>query len=254
MAYVVESISVFETNYVHLIRDLSTGCCAAVDPADAQAVADWLDRQGLTLSAILNTHHHNDHTGGNMALKARYGASVYGFAADAARIPGLNVGLADGAQFDLFGSSVSVLSTPGHTSGSVCYYANGMLFTGDTLFAMGCGRLFEGDAVTMLNSLSKIATLPNETKIYPGHNYALADAQFAVTLEPDNGVLQKRLQSAELGLIGAGFTLGEEKETNPFLRSDCAELRAGLGRADNYWVNASGEDVLAEVRSRKDRF
>lgn len=254
MPLIVESLPLFETNYAHMLLDPAGGRCAAVDPADALSVAGWLDRRGLTLSAILNTHHHSDHTGGNIALKERYGATVYGAEGDASRIPGIDVGLTDGTCFELFGCVVTVLETPGHTSGAICFSVDDMLFTGDTLFAMGCGRLFEGDAATMLTSLSKIAVLPDETKIYPGHNYALADARFAITLEPVNAALQQRLLAAEQGLIGAGFLLGEEKETNPFLRANTAALRASLAGDDKVWLTAPAGAVLGEVRNRKDRF
>ncbi|MGB8602027.1 MAG: hydroxyacylglutathione hydrolase [Rhizomicrobium sp.] len=249
MPFRIECLCVFETNYAYLICDTASGRCAAIDPADAETVAAAITRKGLTLDFIFNTHHHNDHCGGNLALKKQFNATVCGPARDAGRIPGMDVALRGGEGVDLFDHTIGVIETPGHTSGSICYLFGGALFTGDTLFAMGCGRLFEGDAATMLASFHRIASLPDNTQIYPGHEYTLADARFAAPLEPGNTALQARLQAAVDGKVGPGFTLRAEKDTNPFMRTDSPALRATLGMDE-----APNEAVFAELRSRKDLF
>lgn len=242
----IEPIACLETNYAYLI--VAGGACVAVDPADAAAVGAAIEARGLTLTHILNTHHHADHTGGNLALKESFGAKVVGAAADE-RIPGRDIGVGQGDTLDLPVGTLRVLATPGHTRGSVCYRLEGALFTGDTLFAMGCGKLFEGDAATMLASLARIAALPDETAIYPGHEYAIADATFALSIEPGNQALHARLAAARLQGRLVPVTLGEEKRTNPFLRTGVGAVRAAL-----HLETAQPQTVLAEIRRRKDAF
>lgn len=246
MALTIETLSCFETNYCYFLCDHQAGVCAVVDPGDGVAVAQWLRGTGLSLRYILCTHHHSDHTGGNLALKQQFGAEICGPASDRARIPGLDTGLREDDDFEVFGQPIKVLETPGHTRGSICFLSGSSLFTGDTLFAMGCGRLFEGDAATMLHSLEKLSALPGETRIYPGHEYALADARFAITLEPANMQLQRRLKAAESGPAGA-VTLADELATNPFLRVRSGEIREVL-----HMHPSSDAEVFAQIRQRKD--
>lgn len=248
MTLLTEILPCFDTNYSYFVCDPQDRRCAVIDPGDSSAVADWLKKNGMHLVYILNTHHHSDHTGGNLALKQAFGAQVLGPASEQDRIAGLDVGLGEETHFDLFGHTMRVLHTPGHTRGSVCYYIDGALFTGDTLFAMGCGRLFEGDAATMLHSLGRIAALADETVIYPGHEYALADARFAVTIEPGNAFLHERLGAATAGPFGA-VSLSDEKKSNPFLRTAVPAIRAELDLSD-----ADDAAVFAEIRRRKDLF
>jgi len=242
-------IPCLKDNYAYLIR--LGGLCAVIDPAEAGPVEAALKARGVRLTHILNTHHHGDHTGGNRALKAAYGAEVVGSAKDRGRIPALDTGVDEehGWQFGTF--KVQVLEVPAHTSGAVAYVFGGAVFTGDTLFAMGCGRLFEGDAAMMVRSLSKLAALPDDTAVYCGHEYTLANARFALTLEPGNAALQARWQTvqAAAGTPTVPSRIGLEKATNPFLRTGSAEIRANLGMAE-----ADAVAVFAEIRRRKDVF
>jgi hydroxyacylglutathione hydrolase len=238
-------------NYAYLVR--SGALCAVIDPAEVEPVEAALQARGARLTHILNTHHHWDHSGGNRELKAAYGAEVVGPEKDRSRIPAIDTGVdeAHGWQFGPF--KVEVLEVPAHTRGAVAYGFGGAVFTGDTLFAMGCGRLFEGPAEMMLASLTKIAALPGATAVYCGHEYTLANARFAMTLEPGNAALSERLKAVEAacasGQPTVPSTIALEQATNPFLRTASPEIRASIGMA-----SASDVDVFAEIRRRKDNF
>jgi hydroxyacylglutathione hydrolase len=245
----IEIIPCLQTNYAYLICDGVSKTCAGIDPADADAVGATVKAKGLKLTHILNTHHHSDHTGGNLALKATFGAKVVGAANDRPRIPGLDIGLEDGAVLPLASGEVCMIATPGHTRGSVSYALGDALFTGDTLFAMGCGRLFEGNAATMMASLARIAARPDATLIYPGHEYTETDGRFAAQIEPDNADVRARLATIKAGRAPVPFTLAEEKRTNPFLRPESASIRETLGMDA-----ARPQAVFAEIRRRKDVF
>jgi len=241
----IEIVPCLSDNYAYLVK---TGdVCAVVDPSEAEPVKAALARRGWTLTHILNTHHHLDHTGGNLALKQETGAVVVGPGKDAARIPGLDSGVEEGSDWSLGGHKVQVLEVPAHTRSAITFVIDGNAFTGDTLFVMGCGRLFEGDAATMHKSLSKLAALPDDTKIWCGHEYAASNGRFALTLEPGNAALQAKMK--QLPCPSVPSTLAEEKATNPFLRTDSAEIRKTLGME-----KADAVSVFAEIRSRKDRF
>jgi hydroxyacylglutathione hydrolase len=213
-----------------------------------------LAETGWRLTHVLNTHHHPDHTGGNLALKEKTGCIIVGPRADRARIPGIDIDVADGEDY-AFGKQVArVFDVPGHTRGHIAFWFGGSraLFCGDTLFTLGCGRLFEGTPQQMWHSLSKLRTLPPETRVYCGHEYTQANARFALTVEPRNEALVARarrvdeLRQRDLPTVPA--TLGEELATNPFLRADQPALQAAMG--------ASGDPVatFAEIRRRKDVF
>ena len=238
-------------NYAYLVRTENT--CAVVDPSEAEPVAAALSARGWSLTHILNTHHHHDHTGGNLDLKQRFGARIVGPAKDAGRIPGIDIGVDElsGWQFD--GLPVQVLEVPGHTRGAITFVIEGNAFTGDTLFAMGCGRLFEGDPPTMWASLSKLLRLPDATRIYCGHEYTQSNGRFALTLEPDNAALQARMREVEMmrakGQPTVPSTMALEKQTNPFLRPGSAEIRKTVGMETNTDVA-----VFGEIRKRKDSF
>jgi hydroxyacylglutathione hydrolase len=251
MSLSIEIVPCRTDNYAYLIADANSGTCAVVDPAEPAAVSDRL--HGRRLTHILNTHHHADHTGGNLELKRAFGARILGAAGDAARIPGLDEGVSESGGTTLFGEPLRILETPGHTAGAICFALADAVFTGDTLFAMGCGRLFEGDAPTMLASLGKIAALPDGTLIYCGHEYAEKNLAFALTLEPGNAALQARRTEIagmrERGGPAVPFTLATEKATNPFLRTHSPEIRAKL-----HLVGATDADVLAEIRRRRDEW
>lgn len=244
------TVPCLEDNYAYLVR--SGDLCAVIDPADAGAVTAALKAHGLTLTHILNTHHHWDHSGGNRELKAAYGAEVVGPEKDRTRIAAIDTGVDEtGWQFgDL---AVQVLEVPAHTRGAAAYVFGKAVFTGDTMFVMGCGRLFEGSAEMMLASLRKIAALPDDTAVYCGHEYTLTNAGFALSIEPGNAALQQRAAAIEQarreGRPTVPSTIGLEKATNPFLRTHSAEIRAAIGM-----VHADDAAVFAEVRRRKDAF
>ena len=239
------TVPCLQDNYAYLID--AGGFCAVVDPSEPEPVVAALKREGLTLTHILNTHHHSDHTGGNRALKTAFGAQVVGPAGDAGRIPGIDIGVREAEGWQWAGRKGQVLEVPAHTRGAITFVIDGNAFTGDTLFVMGCGRLFEGDAATMHKSLSKLAALPDDTKIWCGHEYAASNGRFALTLEPGNAALQAKMK--KLPRPSVPSTLAEEKATNPFLRTDSAEIRKTLGME-----KADAVSVFAEIRSRKDRF
>lgn len=250
----IELIPAFSDNYIYLLRDSGSGTVAIVDPGDAAPVIDRLERDNLSLDIILNTHHHADHIGGNQALKQRYGAKIIGPAADAHRIAGLDQAVAEGDAVSVGGAMASVLETPGHTSGHIAFWfaEDDALFCGDTLFVMGCGRLFEGTPAQMWHSLSKLRGLPDTAEIYCGHEYTLSNARFSAGIEPDNGTVAARLSEIETARAAGHPTipgyLGQEKRTNPFLRADDPALAAVLNMP-----NAGPVAVFAEVRSRKDQ-
>jgi len=247
----IEIVPCLSDNYAYLVK--SDSQCAVVYPSEPEPVRAALAKKGWTLTHILNTHHHLDHCGGNLELKAETGATIVGPGKDRARIPGLEVGVDEGSGWEFDGRKVQVLEVPAHTRGAITFVIDGHAFTGDTLFLMGCGRLFEGDPKMMWTSLSKLMTLPDQTKIYCGHEYTQSNGRFALTLEPGNQALKARMGEVN-ALRAAGkptvpASMGLEKQTNPFLRPDQPEIRKSLGmeRADT--VAAFGE-----IRARKDRF
>jgi len=252
----IVQIPVLQDNYVYLLHVPGTGHTAAVDPAEAGPVLAELERRQWRLTHVLNTHHHGDHVGGNMELKRHTGCLIVGMARDRARIPGLDVEVADGDTLKLGEAQAQVLDVPGHTRGHGAYWfaADKALFCGDTLFALGCGRLFEGSASEMWDSLGKLAALPVDTRVYCAHEYTQANARFALSVEPGNTALQERARSVaalrSLGQPTVPSTLGEELETNPFLRPRSAEIRqhVGLSEVTPDW------HVFATLRQEKDQF
>lgn len=248
-------IPVLKDNYVYLLHEPDSGATAAVDPAVAGPVLEALDARGWRLSHVLNTHHHGDHVGGNLELKAATGCAIVGAAGDRHRIPGIDVALKDGEEFRLGSASARMLEVPGHTSGHVAFWFedDAALFCGDTLFALGCGRLLEGSAEQMWRSLERLRALPPKAKVFCAHEYTQANARFAVTIEPGNTALRERLGRVEAlrreGLATVPSSLGEELATNPFLRPESPEIRQGLGI-----VQAPDVEVFAEIRRRKDGF
>jgi hydroxyacylglutathione hydrolase len=255
MSLEIRLIPALADNYVYLLREPASGNVAAVDPSVAEPVFAALEEIGWKLTHVFNTHHHFDHTGGNLALKAATNCAIVGPAADRARIPGIDVALADGERYRFGAAEAVVFDIPGHTRGHVAYWFAGdkALFCGDTLFAMGCGRMFEGTAPQMWASLSKLAALPGDTRVYCGHEYTQANARFALTVEPGNAALIARAQEVD-GLRAAGkatipSTIAAELATNPFLRATSPALQRTL--------NLDGADpvtVFAETRRRKDAF
>lgn len=242
-------------NYGFLIRDAASGAVATVDTPDPNAINDALSAEGWTLTHILNTHHHWDHAGGNLALKDQWGCEIIGPKGEADKIPGIDRAVGEGDMVALGDSQARVFDTPGHTSGHVIYYFadDAAAFVGDTIFALGCGRLFEGTPAQMWNSLNKIAALPPETKLYCAHEYTQANAAFALTVDPDNEALKERAREIDElradGVPTVPTDVKRERETNPFLRAEDANLQAAIGK-----TGADAAEVFAETRRRKDSF
>lgn len=249
----IDLVPCLKDNYAYLVHDPDQGLTAIVDPSEPDPVRKALAARGRKLTHILNTHHHFDHTGGNIPLKEEFGAIVVGPAKDRDRIPGIDVGVDESSNWTFGTRDVRVLEIPAHTRAHIAFVVDDAAFTGDTLFAMGCGRLFEGTPAMMWTSLSKLMRLPDSTRIYCGHEYTLNNGRFALTLEPLNTDLIARMRDVEAARARRAptipTTLGLEKKTNPFLRPDSGEIRRTLNME-----NASDVEVFAEMRSRKDVF
>ena len=235
----VVAVPAFTDNYIWLVHDEASGETAVVDPGDAAPALAEAQRRGWTVTQVWNTHHHWDHSGGNIAMKEATGCTVSGPAAE--NIPGRDVALLEGSELRIGDHAGRVMEIPGHTLGHVAliFEADRIAFVGDTLFAMGCGRLFEGTAQQMRGSLQRLAELPEDTALYCGHEYTLANGRFAAHAEPGNGAIARRLEEvAQLraaGKITLPTTVAQERETNPFVR-------------------ASSWEEFARLRSEKDSF
>ncbi|KDO01240.1 MULTISPECIES: hydroxyacylglutathione hydrolase [Pseudomonas] len=256
----IDALPAFNDNYIWLLQDSASQRCAVVDPGDAAPVLAWLERHpGWHLSDILITHHHHDHVGGVEQLKARTGATVYGPAQE--RIPGRDQALDDNASVRVLGLDFQVIAVPGHTLGHIAYYcqqtATPVLFCGDTLFAAGCGRLFEGTPEQMHHSLQRLAALPAETLVYCTHEYTLSNLRFAQAVEPENPHIAQRFADVtELrsqDRITLPSTLALEKLTNPFLRTSVTSVKEKLDER-NGPINPTPSAVFAGLRAWKDRF
>jgi hydroxyacylglutathione hydrolase len=249
----ISLIPCLSDNYAYLIE--AGDAVAVVDPSEPGPVIAMLEAKGLRLTHILNTHHHFDHTGGNVQLKEKYGATVIGPQADWARIPGIDKGVSEGDVVTLGSTQWKVLEIPAHTSGHIALWCadHAAVFTGDTMFAMGCGRLFEGTPAQMWTSLSKLAALPPETKVYCGHEYTASNGKFALAVDGGNTALRTRMVEVERlradGRPTIPSTIADERATNPFLRSNTHELAKAVALTPSDPVA-----VFAELRARKDVF
>ena len=256
----VHAVPAFADNYIWLLEDRREGLWAVVDPGEAPPVDKALQRLSGKgdppfLSHIFNTHHHGDHTGGNRPLQQTYGAKLVAPATERERITGINLAVEDGQEL-LFGRhKIRALAVPGHTKGHMAFhfYEAGLLFCGDALFSLGCGRMFEGTPDMMWNSLVKIRALPEDTLLYCGHEYTLDNARFALAVDPKNEALKERVRQAKAQQDGARptvpFRLGDEKKANPFLRADDAGLQEAIGLA-----GAPAAAVFGSLRAAKDHF
>jgi hydroxyacylglutathione hydrolase len=259
MGLQITPIPCLQDNYAYLLVCERTGRTAVVDPSESEPILNALSSRRLELHAILNTHHHWDHTGGNEALLERFpGIPVYGHRSDAGRIPGQTVQLEAGDVLELGETRATVLHIPGHTLGAVAYAFDGAVFTGDTLFGAGCGRLFEGTPEMMYRALNiTLAGLPPDTLVYCGHEYTKKNIEFALTLEPHNLALHQRRELVDAlrsnGAFTVPSTLAEERATNPFMRCDSPELLQTLETVHHLELR-DPVDVLAAVRRLKDRF
>ncbi len=251
----VIQIKVLEDNYIYLIHDEVSGETAVVDPAMSKPVLDVLDEKGWRLTYVLNTHHHWDHVEGNLEIKQRTACKVVAAQSDRERVPGIDLGVNDGDAIFLGEHKLQVIATPGHTSGHVVYYSadNLALFCGDTLFVMGCGRLFDGTAEQMYQSLQTIKALPPETRVYCAHEYTEANGRFALSIEPDNKQLQdkmltvRQLRAEQKPTVPS--TIEQERATNPFFRVDSLSVQQTLGLLGENPVR-----VFTELRKRKDNW
>ena len=250
----IHQFSCLKDNYGVLLRDAASGVVAAIDAPTADEVAAAAKSKGWKITHILTTHRHGDHTDGNLALKAATGCTIIGPKGEADMVPGIDTAVGDGDTFMLGSLEVRVLETPGHTKGHITYWIPSaeVAFAGDTLFAMGCGRVFEGNAEGMWRSLEKLAKLPPSTTVYCGHEYTLANAKFALTIEPENEALVARVREVEAKRAKGETTLPTridiELATNPFLRphSPAIRKRLGLEKAPDW-------QVFGEIRERKNK-
>ena len=241
-------IPVLSDNFAYLFR-YEENKAIAVDPSNASLVLNEIKKHNLELTAVLATHHHGDHTAGIKELKHKTNCTVIGS----------GQGLIDKQILDFGSYRIKTIPTPGHTSDSVCFYIEpaennyGILFTGDTLFIAGCGRPIENDAKTMWNSLKKLAALPDETLVYPGHDYTEENYEFALTIEPENKTIQKLLEDIRKkqrqGKPAVPSTVAWEKQTNVFLRSNSPEIKAAINMPET-----SDAETFAELRKRKNIF
>ena len=244
-----------EDNYGVLLHDHKSGATAAIDAPDADVIEKQLKKFGRQLTHIFVTHHHADHTQGIAQLKDLFGCKVFGPAAEADKIPGLDQTFKGGDVFSWAGRDVHVYDCPGHTLGHIAYYIpeDFSLFAADTLFSVGCGRVNEGTMDQMFSSVNQFSKLSPSTFIYCGHEYTEANVRFALTIEPDNKALQARSNEVKMlrakGEMTCPTTLGDELKTNPYLRCQSPEIRRVLGME-----NATDAEVFAEIRTRKNNF
>jgi hydroxyacylglutathione hydrolase len=251
----IVQIPVLRDNYLYLAHDPATGATAAIDPAVTGPTLAALEARGWKLSHILNTHHHFDHVGANLELKAATGCTIVGPDVDAERIPGIDVRVKDGEQIRLGEAEATVFFVPGHTRGHIAYHfpESHALFSGDTVFSIGCGRLFEGTPAQMWRSISRLRALPGETWIYGAHEYTTSNIRFAQSIEPDHPALSARarevadLRARDLPTVPS--TIAMETAANPFFRADDPVLQRAVGM-----LGADPTAVFGEVRSRKDSF
>lgn len=252
---IIEQFICRSDNFGVILHDPMTGETASIDAPDGERIAARLDSGNWSLTHLLITHHHPDHVEGIPALAKSGSVEVIGPAAEADKINGLTRTVDDGDSFDFAGRTVKVISTPGHTAGHICFYIpdEQLLFAADTLFALGCGRLFEGSPEDMLTSLRKLGSLPDETRVYCGHEYTKSNAAFAVTVDPDNSTLADRAKEIDelraKGLATLPTTIGFEKRTNPFMRADDPGIRKAMGLE-----GATDLEVFTALRAAKDTF
>ena len=242
-------------NYAYIINDNNSKTVGVVDPSEASPIISFLNKKNLKLSYILNTHHHFDHIGGNTELKKLYNAKVVGFIGDKHRIPGIDITCKDNEKWTFGNSQVKILHIPGHTLGHICFFfeKEKIAFTGDTLFSLGCGRIFEGDHKQMLRSLNKIKKLPKDTQIYCGHEYTLKNSQFCKKIDPKNPNLDKKIleikSKIKKNLPTVPSILKDELNCNVFLRCDDEDIKSSLNKKGSNSI-----EIFSKLRDLKDNF
>jgi len=251
----ISIIKCLSDNYSYLVRDKKTNLVGVVDPSEFSPVDQEISKTYKKLDFILNTHHHQDHVGGNIDLKKKYNSKTICSSYDDKKIPGGDIKKSDGDEFFIGETSFKVIHIPGHTLGHIAFYSqeSNVIFTGDTLFSLGCGRIFEGTFKQMLGSLEKIKNLSKNTKMYCGHEYTNSNGLFCLSIDKDNTKLKKRIEDAKVrtkkNLPTIPVTLGEELETNIFLRCDNEKIKKNL-KMDN----SSKLEVFTKLRNLKDKF
>jgi len=259
MGFTIDLLPSSADNYIFLVSDTEIGLSMVVDPGDADIVIETLQERDLHLALILNTHHHGDHTAGNLKLQKEYGAPIIGPSKESHRIEGLSRQVDDGDFITFSDMRGQVIETPGHTSGSISFYFPALkaLFCGDTLFSIGCGRLFEGNATEMWESLLKLRTLPDDTQIYCGHEYTARNIPFALRVDPDNEALKKRVEEVnkltQKNQPTIPTPLSLEKEINPFLRADIPEFQHMLEK-NGFPTETAPAAIFGSLRAAKDKF
>ena len=251
----ITPIQCLSDNYAYIVISNNSKIVGVIDPSESTPIIDFLKKEKLNLNYILNTHHHFDHIGGNLELKKIYNAKIVGFSGDKHRIPGIDIALKDNENWNFGSSTVKILHIPGHTLGHICFYfeKEKIAFTGDTLFSLGCGKIFEGKHNQMLNSLDRIKKLPKSTLIYCGHEYTYKNAEFCMKHDGDNAHLKKKfkkikkLRSQNLPTIPS--SLEDELKSNIFLRCDQNDLKIKLGMK-----NQEDFKVFRKIRDLKDNF
>ncbi|MGQ3676418.1 hydroxyacylglutathione hydrolase [Xanthobacter sp. TB0139] len=255
MPAIVRLVPCLSDNYAVLLHDDTSGVTAIIDAPEAAPIIAAAEAEGWTPSMVLVTHHHADHVQAIPELKARYDLTIVGPKAEGASIPDLDIAVSDGDEVKVGALVAQVLSVPGHTAGHAVYLfaSEQLLFAGDTLFSLGCGRPFECPPAVLWHSLERLRKLPDDVRLYCGHEYTQANARFALSVDPGNDMLKTMAQAIDARRAAAEPTLpsllGLEKQTNPFLRADDAALAARLGLA-----GAAAEEVFAELRARKNNF
>ena len=251
----ITPLPLLKDNYAYVLQDPESSITAVIDPSEASPVIDFLNTQGLTLDYILTTHHHWDHTNGNLELKKKYKCQVIGFFGDKERIPGIDKTVQEGDVFMVGSLPLNILHIPGHTLGHIAYYCaqKAFVFTGDTLFSIGCGRCFEGTPQQLWRSLQKLRDLPAETRVYCGHEYTEANLKFALSLEPHNKDL-KTFQTKMAKLRGSNkpsvpSTIGIETHLNPFLRADDPNFVQKLD-----FIQKDPISIFTTLRHQKDHY
>ena len=251
----INIVPCLQDNYSFVIHNTETGTVGVVDPSEFEPINNFIKIKFKKIDYILNTHHHFDHTGGNLDLQKKYGAKIIGFKKDERRIPGINIKLSDNENFKLGNIDFEIFFIPGHTSGHICFYSKSekVIFTGDTLFSLGCGKVFEGTHQEMLRSLNFIKKLPVDTKIFCGHEYTKKNLDFCIKYEINNNKLEERkkwiISRLDQKLPTIPITLKEELNTNIFLRCDNPEVKKSLDMEDSTEL-----EVFKKLRDLKDVF
>jgi len=251
----ITPIPCLNDNYAYIINDQKTGIVSVVDPSDSKPIIQYLKNNKLNLNFIFNTHHHFDHVGGNIELKKYFNSKIIGFEKDRKRIPGIDLTLKDNQLFKFGSLELKLMHIPGHTIGHVCFYfkKENIIFTGDTLFSLGCGRIFEGSYEQMYSSLNKIKNLSKDTKIYCGHEYTLKNSEFCKKIDPKNTNLDKKIleikSKIQKNLPTVPSILKDELNCNVFLRCDDEDIKSSLNKKGSNSI-----EIFSKLRDLKDNF